>query len=266
MSTVAVRGHVVGYDLEGAGPPMLFLMGFGMQRVAWRHQMAGLRSDFTVCAFDNRGVGESTAGTLRIGLGHMADDAVGLMDALGWDSAHIVGVSMGGMTAQHIALHHRSRVRSLSLIATHAGGALHHTTPRLPALRLFLAANRAKGDARLDVLRALLYPPGQAPVEEDSFSEVAVPAEGRTRFTQFASILTHHTARQLHRLEGLPTLVIRPDADILVPPSCSDALARAIPGARLVSIPNAGHGVTAQMPDLVNALLREHALAAEASG
>lgn len=263
MAQASVRGHVVGYDLEGAGPPMLFLMGFGMQRVAWRHQMAGLKSDFTVCAFDNRGIGESTAGSLRVGLGELAADAVGLMDTLGWDSAHIVGVSMGGMTAQHLALHHRKRVRSLALIATHAGGGLHRTLPSLKALRLFRKANGSSGAERLEVLKQLLYPPGQAPVEEGAFDEIAEPSAGRTRLVQLASILTHRTEAQLHKLEGLPTLVIRPDADILVPPRCSDVLARAIPGARLVSIPNGGHGVTAQMPDLVNALLREHALAAE---
>lgn len=260
---VTVRGHSVGYDLEGSGPPLLLLMGFGMQRVAWRHQVAGLKSDFTVCAFDNRGVGESTAGRLRVGLGELAADAVGLMDALGWESAHVVGVSMGGMTAQHLALTHRARVRSLSLIATHAGGGLFRTTPRLQALRLFFRANQAKGAARLDVLRELLYPPGMAPLEEGSFDAIAEPTGGRTRLTQLASILRHDTRSQLRQLEGLPTLVIRPDDDILVPPHCSDALARAIPGARLVSVPHAGHGVTAQMPDLVNSLIREHALAAE---
>lgn len=268
MSEATLRGHRVYYEAHGEqGPPVLLVMGFGMSGVAWTPQVEDLRRDHRVVWYDNRGVGRSTAGEGHHGLPELAADAVALLDHLGWNSAHIVGVSMGGMVAQHLALDHRARVRSLTLIATHPAGLRH--LPGRTGLRLFVRANTSRGEQRLDALASLLYPPehrdrlrhrGWSPA---MLAAVASPTDPRVRLQQLRSILGHDVRARLPELAGLPVLIFRPDRDVLVPPRGSDALAAGIPGARLVALPEGGHGATSQEAATINATLREHIAAAE---
>ena len=266
MSEAVLRGHRMYYELHGeTGDPVLLVMGFGMSGIAWTPQVEDLRADHRVAWYDNRGIGRSTAGEPS-DLPGLASDAVALLDHLGWDRAHVVGVSMGGMIAQHVALDHRDRVRSLTLIATHPAGLRH--LPGARGLRLFLRANTRHGAARLDALSHLLYTPahrerlrasGWTP---ESMAAIAAPTDPRVRLSQLAAILRHDVRARLSTLAGLPVLVLRPDHDVLVPPRGSDALASAIPGARLVRLTGGGHGATSQEAAVINRLLREHFAAA----
>src|SRR5207247_791924 len=106
------------YVEAGAGDPLVLVMGFGGDHLAWGLQIPAFAAKYRVVAFDNRGVGQSDAPDAPYTTPMMADDTVGLMDALGIARAHVCGVSMGGMIAQEIALRHPGRVRTLQLHAT----------------------------------------------------------------------------------------------------------------------------------------------------
>lgn len=256
------------YDLAGTtGSPVLLVMGFGFSGRAWKPQIEGLHHAHRVAFYDNRGVGQSASGSGTYSVRDLALDATALLDHLGWSDAHIVGVSMGGMIAQELALRHRHRVRSLTLIATHAGGRV-RTLPTVAGLKLFLRANSADGDARLRNLMELLYPPEHMPNAEEIqalYSDVlsAVPKK-RTALKQLAAVLQHNTRPRLHQLAGLPVQILKPARDILVRPTHSDRLHRDIPGSRLVCFPEAGHGLTAQCAPQVNQHLLDHFRRADA--
>jgi pimeloyl-ACP methyl ester carboxylesterase len=242
-------------------------MGFGMRGNLWAPQVQGLRADHQLVHFDNRGVGDSETAPGFWRMADLARDALRVMDDVGWDRAHVVGVSMGGMVAQHVALGAPERLQSLALIATHPGGL--RTLPGRDALRLFARAQSREPGARVRALSQLLYPPAwQAQVdarrlEERLEAQLGRPAPRATALRQIGAILTHRTARRLPRLTT-PTLVLLPEEDILVAPAQNERIARLIPGARLVRLPGAGHGAVFQAAETVNQELRRHFLAHEA--
>ena len=245
------------------GTPVLLIMGFGMPGRAWMSQVPALSQHHRVGWFDNRGVGESDAPAGPYTMQKMAGDAVALLDHLEWEKAHVVGVSMGGMIAQELALRHRTRVRSLSLIATHAGG-WNALLPTWRGLQLFLRANAASGQDRIDTLSKLLYTDAFrvsaeiAQLHAEMLQNIASPAAARGRLAQFAAVARHRTAGRLARLAGLRTLIIRPEQDLLIRPSESDRLKSLMPHAELRSIANAGHGLIRECAETVNAALLEH--------
>lgn len=250
-----------------AGPDVLFVMGFGMRGQVWAPQIDDLRADHRCYYFDNRGLGESDPPPRRTWrMEDMADDAMRVLDEAGLDAAHVVGVSMGGMIAQHIALRAPHRVRSLSLIATHPGG--FENRPTGEGLRLVLKANSAAGEARVKLLKQLLYPKeflDTADIEEmaESMSlRFGQPAALSSRLGQLSAIMRHDTRARLGEIR-VPTLVVRPAQDILVSPSGSDALAAGIPGATLMHLPKGGHGAILQCASEINAALRKHIAASE---
>ena len=251
------------------GPHVLFIMGFGMRKELWEPQLAGLSSSHRAVAFDNRGVGSSERGERRyFTMALMADDACRVLDAEGVQRAHVVGVSMGGMIAQELALRHPTRVRSLALLATHPG------SPRFllpPPMGMWLFTRSFRGDAaaRLEATRALLYPrefiegAGREKLDarmREMMGRVTPPDVLRA---QLAAIARHSTLGRLSSID-VPTLIARPDKDLLVRAAGSDALARAIPGARLSRYDEAGHGLIFQCAARLNAELAAHFAEAEA--
>ena len=109
---VTINGRGFGVEKLGeSGPRVVLIMGFGMSRIGWFPQVDDLKRDHQLLTFDNRGTGESDPVDEPYTLDDLADDTVALMDHVDWPDAHIVGVSMGGMVAQHLALRHRERVK-----------------------------------------------------------------------------------------------------------------------------------------------------------
>lgn len=249
------------------GPRVLLVMGFGFPGDAWKPQIEGLSQDHQLAWYDNRGVGRSDTAPGRYGMRELADDAAALLDHLGWADAHIVGVSMGGMVAQEIALRHRDRTRSLALIATQPGGR-RGWIPTRRGMRLFLTANLSRGDRRRNALRKILFPgldDMTSIVDDMSELEKAIdePIPLSTAVRQLEAVIRHDTRRRLGTLGDLDTLIVRPARDILVPPQQSDRLHALIPGSRLISFAEAGHGVHVQCADELNPLLRAHFQRAE---
>lgn len=250
------------------GSPVLLIMGFGVPGRAWVHQVPAMAAAHRVAWYDNRGCGGTEAAPGPYTMDLLAADAVRLMDHLGWQEAHVVGVSMGGMVAQHLTLSHRHRVRSLTLIATHPGG-VRARLPRAPGIARFVRANAGPRKKRYRALERLLFPDEflatcdrrwLAAVLKADFGK---PIPLRYRLSQLCAVSLHDTRSSLHLLAGLPVLVIKPGQDVLVRPDQSDRLARLIPGARLVTFPEAGHGLIRQCHARLNPLLLEHMASAE---
>lgn len=269
MNHAPIDDARIAYDTAGEdGTPVLLIMGFAVRGLAWRRQVPLLAERHQVIWYDNRGVGETEVRLRPMTMKRLAADAIGLLDHLGHETAHVVGISMGGMIAQHVALGNRSRLRSLSLIATHSGGLGAFMPTRIGA-KLFLRANGRKDPARA-TMELLMSPEHLASCDIDELYndlriEFGENMSRRGRLAQASAMLRHNTKRRLHQLSGLPTLVMQPAADRLIRSEHSARLARAIPGAKLVTVPTVGHGLLRETPELVAQALAEHFAAADAS-
>lgn len=118
MPKVKVGGVQIFYQEVGRGDPLLLIMGWGADSTGWALQVPAFSAEFRCVAFDNRGCGQSDQPDVPYTTRLLASDALGLMDALGIEQAHVAGLSMGGMIAQEIAINHPERVRTLQLHAT----------------------------------------------------------------------------------------------------------------------------------------------------
>lgn len=256
------------YERQGEqGPPVLLVMGLGMRGRVWEPQVEELSKDHRVAFFDNRGIGQSEPLSGRPTMRDFARDALGVADACGFSEFHLVGVSLGGMISQEVALAARERVRSLTLVATHAGGPT-GLVPRAAGLSAFVRSFAGPRRGRLTALQELLYPPEfLAAVDKQKLDarmrlQVGERAPLATVLAQLLAVARHDTRKRLDQISA-PTLVIRPDRDILVRPSHSDRLARGIRGATLRAVPGAGHGLMFQEAPLVSGAIREHIARAE---
>ena len=253
------------FEREGdEGSPVLLIMGFGAPGKFWRGQVPVLSQEHQVAWFDNAGSGNTSKNGWRpLSTGDLARHAMGVMDALGWSSAHIVGVSMGGMIAQEIALRHRSRVRSLSLVVTHAGG-LATLLPSRRGLSLFLKGVLGPRRKRVDAFEQLIYPEeylsqiDRQAIRQALQKDVVSATSLADHLSQLAAVVRHRTEDRLHRLAGLPTLIVEAGKDVLIRPEESRRLHRLIPGSRLVAFHEAGHAVLHQCADELNAELLHH--------
>ena len=259
------------YNTAGEGDaPVLLIMGYTVPGSAWVHQIPALRERHPVAWYDHRGCGDSQAEPGAYTMELLAGDAERLLDHLGWETAHIVGVSMGGMVAQELALRCPERVRSLSLIATHAGG-MRSRLPTLAGVAGFLRANLGARSERMANLERLLFPEAYlATCDRQWLSEVLKndfgrPIHPKYRLSQLAAVMRHDTRDRLHQLGGIPTLVVKPALDKLVNPEACEQLGWRIPGARLKVYPDAGHGVIRQCAAELNRDLLEHFASVDAN-
>lgn len=241
--------------------PLLMIMGLsGSSRMWWRLLPHVSRRNRAI-VFDHRGTGDSDPVTRPLRMAELVDDSLCVLDAAGVESAHVIGVSMGGMIAQQLALDHRERVRSLVLGCTTAGGRRGAPPWRLlatSALRPLLGPQRT-----FPVVAPVLYSPHtrrERPerVHEDLSIRVADATSARTTYAQMAAIAGHDTRARLHELAGLPTLVLHGEDDALVPPARGRELAAAIPGARLELLTACGHMLTTDAEELATEAILGH--------
>jgi pimeloyl-ACP methyl ester carboxylesterase len=290
MEDIARVGDVeLAYETFGdrSHPPLLLVMGLGTQMLGWRASFCEQLSErgFFVVRYDNRDVGRSTkfsshrpptpaqllrrdAKAAAYTLADMADDGVGLLDCLGLAAAHVVGASMGGMIAQTIAFRHPDRVLSLVSIMSNTGarwsgqpslsmyGTLLRRAPRdregyiehpMKAFAKVGSPGFPRDEADLRELATMSFERGHDPA--GSGRQLAAIIAGADRTKDLGTI-------------RVPTLVIHGDKDKLVAPSGGRATAKAIPGARLMTIAGMGHDLPRPVwPRIIDAIAENAALA-----
>jgi pimeloyl-ACP methyl ester carboxylesterase len=270
-------------------PALLLVMGLATQMLGWREAFCEQLAErgFHVVRFDNRDIGRSTklsshrpptVGQLirrdrkaaAYTLDDMAADAVGLLDALGIERAHVVGASMGGMIAQTIAVRHPERVLSLVSIMSNTGS----RRSGQPSLAMYgTLLKRAPRDRagyiehHVEVF-AKIGSPG-FPRDEADLRSLAAASYDRGHDPagagrQLAAVVASGDRTELLRQIRVPTLVVHGTDDKLVAPSGGRATARAIPGARLLEIRGMGHDLPrGAWPQIVDAIAENAARAGE---
>ena len=262
MTTAKINDIEMYYEVHGPtvlpedqADSLLLIMGLGANTTSWEMQIPAFSREYRTVAFDNRGSGRSDKPQSPYTIPQMADDAAALLDHLGISSAHVFGMSMGGMVAQEMALRHPQRVRTLVLGGTMAGGPnavmagpqliqQWASTALLPleqaienGLRfLYSEEFIARNHERL-VRRAL------------DLAYLQPPLDAVQR--QVMAVLQFNTFQRLADVTA-PTLVISGTADQIVPPENSRILAERIPGAQLIELEGAGHGFLAEKAEETN--------------
>jgi pimeloyl-ACP methyl ester carboxylesterase len=237
-------GTWIAWRAYGGGEPVLMVMGFMGSAKAWFRLLPHVAAEHRAIVFDNRGTGDSDCPAGLWTMDGLADDALAVLDAAGEESAHVIGVSMGGMIAQHIALNHPERVRSLALCCTHPGGRPVGRPPWRMVASLALRPLVGPGNT-FRIVAPLLYSSrtlGGAPdrLAADIELRAGEQAALATAVGQFAAIARHDTRSRLGELR-MPVLVVHGEEDRLVPPDAARDLARLIPHAQLELIAGAGH-------------------------
>ena len=291
MPKTTANGIEIHYEEQGdpAAPAMLLIMGFGAQLTLWPDQLveALAAQGFRVIRYDNRDVGLSqkfdgvkAPGLVKMTLlskigftpkvpytlADMADDGVGLLDALGIERAHIVGASMGGMIAQHVAARHPDRCLSLTTVFSTTGN------PKLPPARpeamkaLITRPDSTEEGVLVEhgmMLARTIGSPGY-PAPEDRLRERTLASvrrsfypEGPTR--HLSAIVADGDRRAMLRDIAVPTLVLHGEDDPLVPCEGGRDTAASIPDARLKTIPGWGHDLPLELVDELAGAIGEHA-------
>jgi len=282
------------YDLFGdieRGRPLVLIMGIGAQRVLWDDRMCDLFAEAGFCAvrFDHRDIGESTQIDAPVPdprrvllrrmfnakvdapytLSDMAGDVAGLIDALGFGSAHVVGVSLGGMVGQHLAIEHPARVRTLTSIMSSPGARRYLPEPRA-LLALCRPQPKTAEEAGLQVeqtfrtIGSTAWPVDGARLRR--LGEIAYHRGTSPRgfLRHFAAVMASGDRRARLEKVKVPTLVIHGSSDPMFPIRAGRDLAQLMPDATWLPIAGMGHDLPAPLwPTLVAAIAR-HAERADA--
>src|SRR5262245_33191430 len=224
-------------------------MGLGYPSDAWWRTRPVLAKSFRTIALDNRGVGRSEMPQGPYPIPVMASDALAVLDAAGVASAHVYGVSMGGMIAQELTLQHPERVRSLILGCTASGGP--NAVQAAPEVRTVLMSRGSMSpEQAAEVGIPFIYDPGTPRTRIDEDLEVRRPwfPRGEAYNAQLQGILAWESYSRLPQI-AKPTLVIHGETDRLIPPANATLIAERIPGAKLVLLPHASHLFATDQPE-----------------
>jgi 3-oxoadipate enol-lactonase len=265
MPSIDAGGTELHYERAGSGAPMLLIQGMSATHLAWgRTFLSPLEESFECIVFDNRGMGLSGLAEMPFTIADLANDTLGLLDALEIERADVVGISMGGMIAQEIALAHPERIRTLTLGATYCGGPKSSLMAEEDLQMLGAAA--ASGD-REQVLRAMWEINASPDFRADArhytaFQKMATSlhAPREVVFQQMQACAAHDTSARLSQA-SVPTQVIHGTADRLL------GVNNGIEIAALLSVEpqlleDVGHMFWWEQPERSAALVREHAIAA----
>jgi pimeloyl-ACP methyl ester carboxylesterase len=250
------RGARIYYEVHGAGEPLLLIPGFGAVIPVYWANLPELARRFRVIAFDPRGAGRSDAPEGAYTMEQFADDATAVLDAAAAESAHVFGTSFGGIIAQHLALGHARRVRRLVLGCTSAGGPGHVAPPPENVARFLAAGSMADPAEAVRATYFMHYSDAWAAAHDAELVARARENEWLRstpagRAGQLTAVQGHDVATRLGEIRQ-PTLVLHGGEDGMIPVENGEALARGIPGARLIVYPKGRHVFFAELAEQVN--------------
>jgi pimeloyl-ACP methyl ester carboxylesterase len=257
MPKVRVGELEIFYQEDGHGDHVVWIQGLGMDHRGWSLQIPLFSQHFCCLSFDNRDAGQTSRSPKPYTIKTMADDTIGLMDALAIKQAHVVGLSMGGAIAQEIAIHYPARVKRLALVATYTSG-----DPRGTALLNSFVQMRARF-TREEYLRAIspwlfsykdYLVPGliESAIKKGREDPYFLPPRVYAR--QVEAVTGHFTEDRLKRITA-PTLIVAGEDDLLTPMRFARTLHENIPGAALTVFQGTGHGLVWARAEELNALL-----------
>lgn len=261
------NGSNLYYESNGKnGEPILFIQGIGAAGSAWKPQVEELSLKHQTLISDNRGFGQSKIDkNAEVSIEAMVDDSRALIDAMGWDSCHVIGHSMGGVIAQRFALSHPRRVRTLGLLCTVSRGAdAVRMSPKtlIMGMRTRIGPYSSRRRAFLELIYPLEY---LASVDRASLAADLAPLFGRDLadnppilMKQAMALRKHDCTNELARLADIPTMVLSATHDPIAPPRFGEAMAKAIPGAYFIEIEKASHGVPIHLASTVNKYIENH--------
>jgi 3-oxoadipate enol-lactonase len=259
--TVHANGQELYYELHGEGPPLVLVMGIGYDSSLWTlAQVPVLSTQFQVILVDNRDAGRSSKARQPYTISDMADDLAALLDALGIQRSHLLGLSMGGMIALEFALRHGDRLDRLVLAGTGAAPARSAVDPI--QIWSWVKANDATGDVFGGQQFVSLFSTAFLR-DHDAVREIAELLAGNPYpMTPDAYGRQADAYRQFDALDRLaaitaPTLVVVGEQDLLTPPWIAREVAEAIPGTRfeVISGDGSSHVVPLECPDVFNRLV-----------
>jgi pimeloyl-ACP methyl ester carboxylesterase len=259
MPHADLNGIEIHYDVHGEGDPLICVHGLACDRRAWAMQIEPFSAHYKAVFFDNRDVGQSSLAANGYSTADMAGDVLALADHLEFDSFHLLGISLGGMVSQHVALQAPERVRTLTLAVTHGG------VQKAGQLRGHLLGAYARHLPREDQIDNLLYLCyTEAFFEDDemyAFMKNALlenpypqPPEAFAR--QAAAGAGHDVRDRLGELT-MPVHVIGAERDLMIPAWKSRELASLNPGSKLTIIDGQGHGVMWEGAEAFNEAVTE---------
>ncbi|KIM31805.1 hypothetical protein M408DRAFT_21017 [Serendipita vermifera MAFF 305830] len=277
----AVESHSLYFEQHGTGTEkVVFIMGLNTSSFAWNPQVQHFARTHSVLVLDNRGVGNSDTPKGPYTISQMADDVIAVLDYIGWKNKrelHIVGVSMGGMISQELALKIPERILSLSLIATKPGSAgfFANLTPWFGTISLVRATFAGDDNKKADVVMPMLYPEEWLNAKSEISSDRKTNREvAKTRFLNrigierpqtFAGMYAQTTAARAHnvtpeRLQEIgkkipKVFILTGDADHLMKPINSEWLHNHIPDSEYQVWKGSGHALIEQLPARFNETL-----------
>jgi pimeloyl-ACP methyl ester carboxylesterase len=264
VPTAGDAGTELYWERSGSGEPLLLIQGLSGTRLTWGERfLADLGADFECIAFDNRGIGNSGEAAEQFTIAELAADALAVMDAAGLETAHVLGISMGGMAAQELALAAPERLRTLTLGCTYCAGpgsSLIAPEDAAPLLEAIASGDQDRAfEASYEVNLSPTFRAEESRYAEFTAMAGALPARRRTVEMQLGAVAGHDTHARIGSIDA-PILVIHGSADRMIPVANGELIASLIPGARLEIIDGAGHMFWWEQSERAAALIRSHAL------